>query len=143
MRVKEIMTNDVMTTSPERPLVEASEKMRKLGIRHLVVLEQSKLAGVLSNRDLAAISRRELEMLRVRDVMARQVITIDPEATIARAANTMCNRSVGCLPVVQEGKLAGIVTTTDLLALLGRAGQGTRATVRDRGNRRRAPHAER
>ena len=131
MRISEIMKRDVRTITPERLLLDAAELMRIRGIRHLIVMEGGSVAGVISNRDLAAISRRELEQVRVRDVMATRVVVTDPNATVAQAANRMRGAGVGCLPVVHDGKLVGIITIRDLLEELGRRGHASRATVRD------------
>lgn len=141
MRVKEIMKREVRTIAPDRPLVEASETMRIRGIRHLVVLEHARIVGVVSNRDLAAISRRELDEVRVRDVMNRHVITIEAEATVAQAANRMRGHSIGCLPVLDGEKLAGIVTITDMLEHIGRTSREQRTPLRDRGSKKRPLHA--
>lgn len=140
MRVRDIMQSEVRTIRPDRPLLDASELMRIRGIRHLVVVEGSEILGVISNRDLAAISRRELEQVQVRDVMLRHVITITPDATIAQAANKMRSHKVGCLPVLEGAKLAGIITTTDLLDHIARGSVGERPTVRDRHNRHKTVH---
>jgi CBS domain-containing protein len=137
MRVKDIMKRDVRTIAPDRPLSEASEQMRIRGIRHLVVTEHAKLVGVVSNRDLAAITRHELEQVRVCDVMQRRLTTIEPGATIAQAANKMRGNAIGSLPVIEDGELVGIITTTDLLEHLGRSGHPERMTLHARGNRRK------
>lgn len=120
MRIRDIMKHDVRTISPVTPLVDAAELMRIHGIRHLVVVEGGAVVGVISNRDLAAITHRELEQLNARDVMLRHVVTVTPETTISQAANKMRSAGIGSLPVLEEGKLAGIVTTTDVLELVGR-----------------------
>jgi CBS domain-containing protein len=130
MRIRDIMKSDVRTISPVTPLVDAAELMRIHGIRHLVVVEGGAVAGVISNRDLAAITRRELEQLRARDVMLRHVITVTPETTISQAANKMRSAGIGSLPVLEEGKLAGIVTTTDVLELVGRNYSAKHRTMR-------------
>ena len=130
MRIREIMSRDVRTIAPDRPLSEAAELMRIRGIRHLVVVEGSVVVGVISNRDLAAITRRELEQVRVRDVMLRHVVTVTPQATVAQAANKMRNSRIGSLPVMEEGHLVGIVTTTDVLELVGRNAPAVRRPER-------------
>lgn len=138
MRVKDIMKRDIRTIAPDRSLFEASEQMRIRGIRHLVVTEHGQMIGVVSNRDLAAITHHELEQVRVRDVMQNRIVTIDPNATIAQAANKMRGNNVGSLPVLDhDDTLVGIVTTTDLLEHLGRNGHTERMTLRGRGNRRK------
>jgi len=120
MRIREIMKRDVRTIAPDRPLSEAAETMRIRGIRHLVVVEAGEVVGVISNRDLAAITRRELDQVRVRDVMLHHVVTISPQATLSQAANKMRNARIGSLPVLEDGHLAGIITTTDVLEMVGR-----------------------
>lgn len=120
MRIRDIMKRDVRTIAPDRPLSEAAEVMRIRGIRHLVVVDGSAVVGVISNRDLAAITRRELDQVRVRDVMLEHVVSVSPQATLAQAANKMRNARIGSLPVMEEGHLVGIVTTTDVLELVGR-----------------------
>jgi CBS domain-containing protein len=140
MRVKDIMKREVRTIAPDRSLFEASEQMRIRGIRHLVVTEHGEMVGILSNRDLAAITRHELEQVRVRDVMQQHLVTIDPNATIPQAANKMRGNNVGSLPVLEHETLIGIVTTTDLLEHLGRNGHTERMTLRDRGNRKKPAH---
>lgn len=120
MRIRDIMKRDVRTIAPDRPLSEAAEVMRIRGIRHLVVVDGSAVVGVISNRDLAAITRRELDQVRVRDVMLEHVVSVSPQATLAQAANKMRNARIGILPVMEEGHLVGIVTTTDVLELVGR-----------------------
>jgi acetoin utilization protein AcuB len=140
MRVKELMTREVRTIAPDRMLLEAAELMRIRGIRHLPVVERSAVVGILSNRDLAAITRRELEQVRVRDVMKPHVVTIEPESTVAQAANRMRAHAIGCLPVTEGRRLAGIITITDLLEHLGRGDHAERAHARVRKGRKQAVH---
>jgi acetoin utilization protein AcuB len=120
---------------------EALARMRQQRIRHLVVTEGGKLVGVLSDRDLENLaSMAEIETAGER--MSRPVVTAGPDTTVRKAANLLRGRSIGCLPVVQRGKLLGIVTTTDLLELIGRgverpATKSRRWTLKDRGGARR------
>ena len=114
MRIQDVMTSDIITIGPEATIAEARAKLRANKIQHLVVLEETKIIGVLSDRDLA---NRRNEML-VADVMTRDVATISPRATLRQAAGRMEARTVHCLPVMDRGRLAGIVTSTDLLRVL-------------------------
>jgi CBS domain-containing protein len=118
MRVRDIMHTKVETVSPRESAGAALERMRRAKIRHLVVQEGRKVVGVLSDRDVAAMgSLRQVET--VEDVMASPAVTCCPERTLRQAANLLRGRSVGCLPVLDHEKLVGIVTTTDLLEMVG------------------------
>jgi acetoin utilization protein AcuB len=117
MRVREIMRTRTETASPRESASVALERMRRSRIRHLIVAEGQRIVGVLSDRDLAGPgSLRRVET--VEDVMSRPALTVSPDTTVREAANLLRGRTIGCLPVVEEGRIAGIVTTTDLLELL-------------------------
>lgn len=120
MRVSELMTTQVRTVPPTMPAVDAWALMRRERIHHLVVKADGRIVGVLSDRDAGG---RNGSSIRVRstvaDLMSRPVITVDPDATLRRAANVMRGRTIGCLPVVSGGRAVGIVTVSDLLGALG------------------------
>jgi acetoin utilization protein AcuB len=144
MRMQDMMTNRVETISPDFPCEQALEKMRQLDIRHLVVTDGAGVIGVLSHRDIggkhgAAVRRGR----RASDLMAERPVTVTPRTTVRQAANLLRGRNIGCLPVVEDGQLVGLVTITDMLDLLGRGTQkpveqSKRRTVRSRGPRRGA-----
>ena len=138
-RVKDVMTRQPYTVDPETPIATAIAVMRDRGVRHLpVVADAGELVGMLSDRDLrdavfapafaehlSLVSRRRLrglsatlEELRVRDVMTWDAVTIGAEALLAQAAAVMFEGRFGSLPVMEEGKLAGIVTERDVLKAL-------------------------
>jgi len=122
MRVADVMTKGVQTAPSTMPAFEAWELMRRKGIRHLVVLDDGDVAGVLSERDAGGRRGANLRAdATIGDLMTVHPVTIAPDATIRRAASVMRGRTIGCLPVVDgKKKLAGIVTVSDLLELLGR-----------------------
>lgn len=141
VKVKEVMTKDPLTIDPEAPLGTAMDVMRRKRIRHLPVIDDAgRLLGIITDRDLRQATfapalaehlslqaqRRlrgigqALEDLRVKHAMTWVVVTTDPEATIARAAVIMFERRIGSLPVVEDGKLVGILTERDLLLALAR-----------------------
>lgn len=141
MKVKEVMSRDPVTIDPEAPLGTAMDVMRRKRIRHLPVVDDAgRLLGIITDRDLRQATfapalaehlslgaqRRlrgigqALEDLRVKHAMTWVVVTTDPEATIARAAVVMFERRIGSLPVVEDGKLVGILTERDLLLALAR-----------------------
>lgn len=131
MRVKELMTRDVTTIAGNESAADALEKMHKNRIRHLVVVDGRKIVGVVADRDLIGHDDRELTAVRVDDIMSSDPATIEPEDLISRAANRMRGRGIGCLPVVDDGRLVGVLTTTDLLEVLTKSAHADRPSVRD------------
>ena len=127
--VADIMTADVTTISPRDTLEFVEEAMEMFRFRHLPVEEDGRLLGVLTHRDilrtaastLAAGHEKSTEKLRrkhpVSDVMTRNVKTVSPETRLADAANILADEKIGCLPVVKDGKLVGIVTEQDFVTL--------------------------
>jgi acetoin utilization protein AcuB len=121
MRVAEVMTTEVRTIQPQARASDAWELMRREGIHHLVVTENSRVVGVLSNRDAGGRNGATLRaQSRVDDLMTDSVVTVPPDETIRRVANLMRGRTIGCVPVVKGQRLQGIVTVSDLLGILGR-----------------------
>jgi acetoin utilization protein AcuB len=121
MRAAEIMTKDVHTVPPEMAASDAWELMRRQRIHHLVVRGGTRVVGVLSDRDAGGRGGASLRARSVvADLMTAPVVTTDPDATVRQIANLMRGRTIGCLPVTTRGRVVGIVTVSDLLALLGR-----------------------
>jgi acetoin utilization protein AcuB len=138
MRVAEIMNRHVIVTGPSEEADRAWSLMRTRRLRHLVVMEGKRVVGVLSDRDLGGRSGVAVRKGRtVAELMTRQVVVAEPSTTIRQAANLMRGRTIGCLPVLDDGRVVGIVTTTDILDQLGRG--STRPTVRAERRVRRAP----
>jgi acetoin utilization protein AcuB len=140
--MQDIMTSRVETISPDVACDDAFETMRRLEIRHRVVSDSTGVVGVLSERDIGG--RRGVSIRqgrRASDLMSERPVTVTPPTTVRQAANLLRGRNIGCLPVVDEGKLAGLVTITDMLDLLGRgaqraAGEAQRRPLRSRRPRR-------
>jgi len=130
IRLRDVMKTNVASVSPRESAETAWNQMRTRRIRHLVVLDGRDVVGVLSDRDLAGSgSLRKVES--VGDVMSEPVVAGHPEMTLRQAANQLRGRSIGCLPVMENDRLVGIVTTTDLLELIGR-GQEHPVSKRER-----------
>ena len=139
--VRDSMTREVVTVGPETTAGEALALCREKGIRHLPVLEGGRLGGMISDRDLRSATpalgdpdRAEaLERIRVADEMAKEVATVRPEDPIEEAAIEMYERKIGCLPVVDDGNLVGIVTSSDVMRafvrLVGAHAPGSRVEV--------------
>lgn len=140
MRLQEILTRGVVTISPDDAAEAAWLQMRRKRIRHLVVTEGAKLVGVVSDRDLGGIHGAALRRDRtVRELMTTSPAIATPTMTLRQAANLMRGRLIGSLPIVEDERVVGIVTATDVLDELGRG--ATRPTVRAQRKAVRVPPA--
>lgn len=111
------MTPDVVTVTPSTPLEEALDRARSRGIRHLPVVEDGRVAGVVTDRDLRLALRAEAGRApaAVGEVMTTPAITTTPETPVESAGQLLIRHRIGCLPVVEDGALVGILTESDLL----------------------------
>ncbi len=127
MKVKEVMVKEVATLDVNDELSLANDIMRLGRIRHLPVVDGTRLAGIVSERDLFRSSlaqalgyggqatRDLMKTLRIKDIMVQEVTTISPEAKLCDAVKTMIAKKIGCLPVVEGDRLVGLITETDVL----------------------------
>lgn len=126
--VADIMRKDFVSLQEGDRLDFAEDVMRLGRIRHLPVLQQGRLAGIVSQRDLLAHSlsrtldfdpqdrRSFLKSVDVSEAMTRDVVTVDPGTSLEEAARLLIRHQIGCLPVVGgDGVAVGLVTETDLL----------------------------
>jgi len=121
MRVTDVMTKGVHTVPADMAASDAWELMRRKGIHHLVVTADSRVAGVLSDRDAGGRSGASIRTRSsVADLMTAAVVTVAPDTTVRKIANLMRGRTIGCVPVLDRERLVGIVTVSDLLSILGR-----------------------
>lgn len=116
MRLSDIMSEAVETIGPGATAEEARRLMRQKEVRHLVVMERGAVAGVLTQHALMHADAAA----PVRRLMSAPVVIATPHATVRQAANLMRGNHVGCLPVLDGGRLAGMVTDADLLDLIGK-----------------------
>ena len=123
MKVSEIMTPATVTNRPGDTLAEAARKMWDQQTGSLVVMEGDDLAGIITERDVlkAVATGTDLEKTRVDDVMTREVITINAGSSLREAARVMTDKWIRHLPVMERGKLVGIVSQRDLAGVLGAA----------------------
>jgi CBS domain-containing protein len=140
MRLQDIMSREVKAVGTTTTVSQAKSLMKVNGIRHLLVLDRGDVVGVVSDRDLGGRAGSGGER-PLGTVMTQNVVTAAPDTTVRQAANLLRGRSIGCLPIVVDGKAVGIVTTTDLLDLIGRGSERPlqrvdRWTLHDRGPRR-------
>ena len=154
MRLQDIMSTDIKSVTPSVTVATARNLMRVDGIHHLLVVDDRRVVGIVSDRDLGGrvgARRGDGGATSIADVMSAHVVTVTADATIRQAANLMRGRGIGCLAVVADEKPVGIVTITDLLELIGRGVErpierSKRWTLRRRGARDAGPgtrHARR
>lgn len=123
--ISNIMTSRVTTIRREDTLSLALQTMLWSGCRHLPVVHDGKLVGILSERDVLQHSSRAGAMSDpVGDAMSAPPHVASPEDPVEEVALRMAEQRLGCMPIVQRGDLLGIVTTTDLLAHEGRRAFG-------------------
>src|SRR5262245_23626407 len=127
MRVEEAMTDSVVTLAPEESLRDAIELMRSKRIRHLPVVEERKLVGIVTDRDvkratpsiLSGVAKDEYDdallKIKVAQFMTREPITVTRKCALKAAVEIFIDKKVGALPVVDNGTLVGILTEIDIL----------------------------
>lgn len=148
MNVREIMTKDVITVTPDAPLEQVATSLIEHRISGLPVIEDGRVLGIVSEQDLL-FKEQEVEHHHVLtmmfnppdpqiarkhaartagEIMTSPVVTIGPETTMSDAARQMTEFEINRLPVVEDGELIGIVTRTDIVgAFLTRSGDDTAA----------------
>ncbi len=145
MLVGERMKHPVITIPPEMPIVEALNLMKRERIRRTPVIKDSKLVGIVSDKDLLNASPSPatslsvwemnylLSKILVKDVMTKKVLTVSEDTPIEEAARIMADNKIGGLPVMRGEHVAGIITETDLfkifLELMGAREMGVRVTA--------------
>jgi acetoin utilization protein AcuB len=143
MLVKDRMTSDLIAITPVTTFPESFRIMRERGIRHLpVVDDREKLVGIVTQTDLlhaspsAATTLSVFEMsyllanLHVREVMSSPPITVSEDAPLEEAARLMVEKKIGCLPVMRDGDLVGMLTETDIFETFVEVLGGEEATLR-------------
>lgn len=127
MQVEKRMKAAPITVTPEDSFRHAMTLIRQKGIRHLPVVEEGRLVGIVTDRDLRQASPSPatsleihelhylLEKVKVREIMTAKVYTVAPETPIEEAARVMLQHKIGGLPVLRAGSLVGIITETDIL----------------------------
>ncbi|MGL1931266.1 MAG: CBS and ACT domain-containing protein [Desulfotalea sp.] len=131
MYVGKIMITNLVTITPDTSLVEARRLMDCKPIDHLLIIDsKGNLVGIISDRDLkqywaspaTSLSANELsyllEKVMIKSVMVKTVLTISPSTTVERAAYIMQQNNINALPVLEDGKLAGIITSSDVMGVL-------------------------
>jgi CBS domain-containing membrane protein len=133
LKVKDIMTSDVVALDEDENLEIAEYVMNKRRIRHLPVVNGKKLVGLVTHRDLLSAkvsSLAEMEpedsinlsfSVKAADIMSKKVQIVSPEASLLEAARILKDNKYGCLPVVEGESLVGILTEADFIDIVIRA----------------------
>lgn len=128
--VAETMTTAVLSVDPQNSVATAIRLMRNGQLRRLPVVKDGKLVGIVTSGDVRRITGMSSVLhdpsgdnflwqhIPVANVMTVDVVTVSPDTLISDAARLMIERKIGGLPVVEQGRLVGILTTSDLLAAL-------------------------
>lgn len=127
MTLRDIMSSTVETATPEETVLDARDRFRNSGFRHLPIVDGDRLLGVVSDRDVLRAAGPSLGLTpydddagpnmdrTLREIMTRYTITADPTMSVQEAADTMLRHDVSSLPVIDDERLVGIVTTADIL----------------------------
>ena len=130
MKVRDCMSPNPVVLSPNDTLRKARETISRLGLRRFPVLEDGKLVGIVTDRDVrqadissAVVQERRyveyiLDRIQVRGIMTPDPITVTPDTPLEEAARLILKYKIGGLPVVEGGELVGIITETDLIRTL-------------------------
>ncbi len=118
--VVEIMTTSPLTITADATVVEAAKTMREKEVGSLVVLEDGRPTGIVTERDVVtkvAASDRPASQTTVREIMTSPLVAVHPHQEVAEAARVMASRKIRRLPVIKEGKLVGMLTENDIIRI--------------------------
>ena len=123
MNAREILKDRqgiVRSATPDTTVFEAIKAMDRFKVGALMVIDKGKLVGIISERDYTrkvVLKDRSSKSTKVSEIMTRKVTQVDPEANLEKCMNVMGNNRVRHLPVVEKGKVLGVISSTDLLLL--------------------------
>jgi CBS domain-containing protein len=120
MLIREVMVKDVKTVRPNGTVKEAAAMMNENRFGSLMVVSGTgKIEGIVTERDIltdVVAEGKDSAAVKVKDIMTKDLVIISPDKTLEEAADVMTEKKIKKLPVVEGGKLIGIVTATDLIA---------------------------
>jgi acetoin utilization protein AcuB len=151
MRIRDVMTKNPFTVDSETLVMDAQKIMKENNIRRLPVVDKGKLVGIVTHHDLlqaspspaTSLSIYELNYLlakmKVKEVMTKNPVTLTPDTPFEDALRIGQEKKIGSFPIVENGKLVGITTETDIIRLLTRVlglrEEGSRITVEGLGSK--------
>jgi acetoin utilization protein AcuB len=151
MRIRDMMTRNPVTVDSETLVMDAHKIMKESNIRRLPVVDKGKLVGIVTKHDLleaspspaTSLSVHELNYLlskmKVKEIMKKNPVTLTPETPFEEALKIGQERKIGAFPVVENGKVVGIATESDIVRFLTRAlgvrEEGSRITIEGLGGK--------
>lgn len=117
MKVREMMTTDVTTATPDTTLEEIATMMRDENIGSVPIVDDEELMGIITDRDIVVrciAEGKDPVETEAEEVLSEEMITIGPEADASQAARLMGERQIRRLPVVQDGRLVGMLALGDV-----------------------------
>ncbi len=151
MRIRDVMTKNPITIDSETLVLDAQKIMKENNIRRLPIVDKGKLVGIITQHDLleaspspaTSLSIHELNYLlakmKVKEIMKKNPLTLTPDIPFEEALKIGQEKKIGSFPVVDKGKLVGIVTESDIVRFLTRAlglkEEGSRITIEGLGGK--------
>jgi acetoin utilization protein AcuB len=151
MRIRDVMTKNPITVNSETLVIDAQKLMKEKDIRRLLVVDKDKLVGIVTKHDLleaspspaTSLSIYELNYLlskmKVKEIMKKNPVTITPDTPFEEAIKIGQEKKIGSFPVMENGKLVGITTESDILRFVTRAlginEEGSRITIEGLGGK--------
>ena len=112
------MSTNIKTVTPDSPLTDVIKKMVKFNISCVIVMDQGRHVGIITERDILknlVKPNMDLELIEAKTIMSRPLITILDDATIEEASRSMLKNNIKKLPVVRDNRLVGILTSSDIV----------------------------
>jgi acetoin utilization protein AcuB len=151
MRIKDMMTRNPITVDSETLVLDAQRKLKENNIRRLLIVDKGKLVGIVTKHDLleaspspaTSLSVFELNYLlskmKVKEIMKKNPVTVTPDTPFEEALRLGQEKKIGAFPVVDNGKLVGITTESDIIRFITRAlgikEEGSRVTIEGLGGK--------
>jgi IMP dehydrogenase len=115
VKARDVMVEDLITISPEEKIAFADLLMTRNNIGGLPVVDHGKIVGIITQRDIMFARHYEVGRLRAGDLMSRELITVDPDASLKDILSLMLEKKIERLPVVEEGRLLGLIVHDRIL----------------------------
>lgn len=119
MLVKDVMNKNVVVAKSNTTIREAAKVMNKFRIGSLIVLKEEAIAGIVTERNVltAVASGKDTDSTAIEEIMTKKVVTVDPDQTVEAAVDLMIQNKIKKLPVVEDNKLKGIITASDIVVV--------------------------
>ena len=116
-RVREAMTASVSSVSPSQSLADAAEVMKREDVGSVPVVEEGRLAGIVTDRDIvtrAVAEQKNPQAVRVEEIASHDLVTVEPEQDLEEALALMARHKIRRLPVLEGGRLVGMLAQADV-----------------------------